>query len=235
MLAALPQLLHGSGLVAGLGGLSVAVAVLAAPAREPRLQVAALVPLAGAASATFVTLAPPRELFVETHHLLQGLLALVIVLGALAVLLAVDRPVTAPRTDRFDEAICLARPRARLAATWALALLALYTASIAVLQVVAWFGASYQSAQPAVSAVWSLIALGALTLGLVRGLPIVRLTGFAMIGLTLAKIFLYDLASLSAVARALSFLAVGAVLLASGFYYQRLTSRPKASDPQLPA
>ena len=37
------------------------------------------------------------------------------------------------------------------------------------------------------------------------------------------KIFLYDLARLSSVTRALSFLGVGAVLLAAAFFYQRLT------------
>ena len=45
-----------------------------------------------------------------------------------------------------------------------------------------------------------------------------------MFGISLAKIFLYDLAALSSVARALSFLAVGAVLLLGGFFYQRLGS-----------
>ena len=43
-------------------------------------------------------------------------------------------------------------------------------------------------------------------------------------GVSLAKIFLYDLANLSSVTRALSFLAVGAVLLLAGFFYQRLTA-----------
>ena len=43
-------------------------------------------------------------------------------------------------------------------------------------------------------------------------------------GVSLAKIFLYDLAKLSSVTRALSFLAVGAVLLLAGFFYQRLTA-----------
>ena len=43
-------------------------------------------------------------------------------------------------------------------------------------------------------------------------------------GDTLAKIFLFDVATLSSVARALSFLAVGAVLLLGGFFYQRLST-----------
>ena len=43
-------------------------------------------------------------------------------------------------------------------------------------------------------------------------------------GISLAKLFLYDLAFLSSVARAFSFLAVGGVLLAAGFFYQRLAA-----------
>ena len=46
--------------------------------------------------------------------------------------------------------------------------------------------------------------------------------GFALLGVSLAKLFLYDLSALSSVTRALSFLAVGAVLLLGGFLYQRL-------------
>jgi uncharacterized membrane protein len=54
-----------------------------------------------------------------------------------------------------------------------------------------------------------------------------RLAGFALFGISLAKLFFYDLAQLSSVTRALSFLAVGAILLLGGFFYQRLASRPR--------
>jgi hypothetical protein len=48
-----------------------------------------------------------------------------------------------------------------------------------------------------------------------------------MFTVSLAKIFVFDLPSLSSVTRALSFLAVGAVLLLGGFFYQRLaTAQP---------
>ena len=46
-----------------------------------------------------------------------------------------------------------------------------------------------------------------------------------LFGLSLAKLFLYDLSRLSSITRALSFLAVGAVLLLGGFFYQRLGAR----------
>jgi uncharacterized membrane protein len=44
-----------------------------------------------------------------------------------------------------------------------------------------------------------------------------------LFGVALAKIFLYDLSQLSSIARAASFLAVGALLLTAGFFYQRLS------------
>ena len=52
--------------------------------------------------------------------------------------------------------------------------------------------------------------------------------GFALFGISLAKLFVYDLAFLSSVARAFSFLAVGAVLLVGGFFYQRLAVDSRA-------
>jgi imidazoleglycerol phosphate dehydratase HisB len=52
-----------------------------------------------------------------------------------------------------------------------------------------------------------------------------RVGGLALFGLSLAKLFLYDLSRLSSISRALSFLAVGAVLLLGGFFYQRLGGR----------
>jgi uncharacterized membrane protein len=75
-----------------------------------------------------------------------------------------------------------------------------------------------------VSALWGVLGLALLYVGLTRRLPGVRLGGFALFGVSLAKLFLYDLAFLSSVTRALSFLAVGAVLLLGGFFYQRLAA-----------
>ena len=88
------------------------------------------------------------------------------------------------------------------------------------------FGASvqtdFQRGHTAVSAFWGLVGLGLLYFGLTR-LGALRVAGFVLFAVSLAKIFLYDLPSLSSITRALSFLAVGAVLLLGGFFYQRLT------------
>jgi uncharacterized membrane protein len=75
-----------------------------------------------------------------------------------------------------------------------------------------------------VSAVWGIVGLIVLYVGLNRGLTWLRLVGFGLFAVALAKLFLFDLANLSSVARALSFLAVGAVLLLGGFFVQRLGS-----------
>ena len=53
---------------------------------------------------------------------------------------------------------------------------------------------------------------------------VLRLAALGLFALALGKLFLYDLSTLSSVSRALSFLAVGAVLLLAGFFYQRLSS-----------
>jgi uncharacterized membrane protein len=57
----------------------------------------------------------------------------------------------------------------------------------------------------------------------VRRRPL-RLGGFALLAVSLGKLFLYDLSQLSSITRALSFLAVGAVLLLAGLFTQRLNA-----------
>jgi uncharacterized membrane protein len=61
--------------------------------------------------------------------------------------------------------------------------------------------------------------------GLLRRSRGIRLAGFALYGISIAKLFLYDLTYSSPMGRPLSFLAVGILLLASGFFYQRLSER----------
>ena len=111
------------------------------------------------------------------------------------------------------------------------------------------FETDFQRGHSAVSAFWGVIALITLYAGLTRDLRVLRLAGFALFGLALAKLFLYDLANLSSITRALSFLAVGGVPwdlyqrwpLLAGFFYQRLdwhgaiapATRPRRPRPSL--
>ena len=72
-----------------------------------------------------------------------------------------------------------------------------------------------------------MLGLALLYVGLRSGTAALRIGGLALFGISLAKLFVYDLSRLSSITRALSFLAVGAVLLLGGFFYQRLGGRPE--------
>ena len=107
---------------------------------------------------------------------------------------------------------------------------ALYAASLTILELFQWaspasVATDFQRGHTAVSALWGLVGLALLYLGLTRRSRAFRLAGFALFAVSLAKLFLYDLSYLSSLARAFSFLAVGAVLLLGGFFYQRLSQQ----------
>jgi uncharacterized membrane protein len=202
------RLLTGTLLVVAWAALGTAAALIATAAPEPRLRLGTLALLGLALGTALALEAPPSDLFVAQSHPAAGVPALLAVLvGAVITLL----------TWRGDAAA---------AAWWATGVIALYAASLTVLEVVqnlssASLETDFQRGHSAVSAMWGLLGLTLLYLGLTRR-PSLRLAGFALFGISLAKIFLYDLPALSSITRALSFLAVGAVLLLGGFFYQRL-------------
>ena len=69
---------------------------------------------------------------------------------------------------------------------------------------------------------WGIVGLTLLYAGLRRTGSGLRIGGLALFGLSLTKLFVYDLAFLSSVARAFSFIAVGGLFLVGGFFYQRM-------------
>ena len=79
-----------------------------------------------------------------------------------------------------------------------------------------------QTAQVALSAFWATVGLAAIVAGLVRDVRELRYGGLALLGLGVAKIFLYDLSELDELYRVLSFIAVGLLLLAGAYAYQRV-------------
>jgi uncharacterized membrane protein len=202
------RLVAGTYLVVAWSALATIAALVAAGASEPRLRLGTL-GLLGLALGTALALeAPPRDLFVAQAHPAGGVPALLAVLAGAVI------------------ALCTWRSGIAAPAWWATGIVALYAASLTVLEVVqhlssASLETNFQRGHSAVSAMWGLLGLALLYLGLIRR-PSLRLAGFALFGISLAKIFLYDLPALSSITRALSFLAVGAVLLLGGFFYQRL-------------
>lgn len=82
-------------------------------------------------------------------------------------------------------------------------------------------GEAREIGQAWLSAFWAATGFGAVVWGMVRKSWKARLGGLALLGVAIAKVWTYDLAELEEVARALSFVALGLLLLAGAFAYQR--------------
>ena len=84
------------------------------------------------------------------------------------------------------------------------------------------------------SAVWLLYGLALLAAGLLAGIAALRLAAFAVIVLTVVKVFLFDLSNLTGVLRAASFIGLGIVLMGIGYFYQKVAAPPadRAEAPE---
>jgi uncharacterized membrane protein len=82
-----------------------------------------------------------------------------------------------------------------------------------------------QQGQVLLSAMWSMVGIVGLTIGLRRDWRLLRLGALGLLLATVAKVFLYDLATLNSVYRVASFVALGVVLLAGAYAYQRRQPR----------
>lgn len=219
--AASAELLDGTWLTVVWAGAAGALVWLRLRTREPRLGGAAAAYLALALGHALTIDGPPTDLLVATRHPGAGVPALLATIAAAALVI---RWATPERIRGFS-----VRP-----AGWAaFGALTLYTVSLSVLELVedastASIATDFQRGHTATSGVWGLVGLAVLYLGLTRHSRRAQLGGFALFGASVSKLFLYDLPSLSSVQRALSFLAVGALLLVGAFFYQRLNERQVA-------
>jgi uncharacterized membrane protein len=229
-------LLDGTWLVLAWAAAAAALAALAAASGELRFLFPSLAFLLFSLAHTLAVEAPPAELFEANADPADGVPALLFTIAAAAVFALVSRgeprPLPAQPTgyDELAHALRSSLPGLRLGIQLGAALLAIYAGSLAILglaEVVGQAGVhtDFQRGHSGVSAFWGTIGLIALYVGLRRSVRWLRVAGFVLFGLALAKLFLYDLANLSSITRALSFLAVGAVLLFGGFLVQRLGER----------
>jgi uncharacterized membrane protein len=83
-----------------------------------------------------------------------------------------------------------------------------------------------QQGQLVLSALWGVSGVSAVILGLRRNLRLVRLGALALLLVTAAKVFFYDLSTLESVYRIASFIVLGVLLLAGAYAYQRLRPSP---------
>jgi len=77
------------------------------------------------------------------------------------------------------------------------------------------------------SIAWALFALALLVAGIWRKLPAARWASIGLLVVTLAKLFLHDLARLNQLYRIGAFVGVAVVLLLASFAYQRFLARPE--------
>lgn len=96
---------------------------------------------------------------------------------------------------------------------------AFYLASVALVTAV-----PGEAAQPALSALWTVVGVGAL-------FARVREPAWALLALAIGKVFVVDLAELDEMTRVASFLALGTLLLAGAFLWQRTNSRSDVESP----
>jgi uncharacterized membrane protein len=83
-----------------------------------------------------------------------------------------------------------------------------------------------QQGQLLLSIAWTAIGLTALLWGLKRRHPMLRSAALVWLMVTVAKVFLYDLSTLTSLYRVASFIVLGLLLLAGAFAYQRLRPPP---------
>ena len=190
-----------------------AIVLLAKPLGEYRLWLAGLFVVGVTTFATIASLTPPSHLFMSSAHPAEGLWVLAGCILALAVA-AASAPVELHRVVL-----------GAIAGGVALYAVSLGILELAELVSTASVETDFERGHTAVSALWALLGLALLVVGLLRGSAPIRYAGLALFGLSLAKIFLYDLAELSSIARAFSFIFVGGLLLAGGFFLQRLSDR----------
>jgi uncharacterized membrane protein len=98
-----------------------------------------------------------------------------------------------------------------------------YLGSVAIIDVIGdnAGGEAREIGQSWMSAFWTATGLGAVVWGMVRRSWKARLGGLALLMVAIAKVWTYDLSELEELARALSFVALGLLLLAGAFAYQR--------------
>ena len=203
-----PIALEDVAVVVAWAALGVALALLGPRGYVGELGVAAPAFVALAALHTLVLEAPPDALRGGVDSLPSAALAILAV-GAAA--LACARLVDWPReVERSLEVVGAGA--------------AVYLPSVAIVDVTATGGPLEpgQTPQVLLSAFWSVTGVAALVYGLMRDDRRFRIGGLTLLGIAVAKVYLYDLGALDEIYRVLSFIALGLLLLAGAFAYQRI-------------
>jgi uncharacterized membrane protein len=167
-----------------------------------------------AAALVFAGLAGVHTLLVEAppDSLAYGLHSIPVAVGAVALVLLALAGIAATYDDVAEHL------------TWIGAALGVYLVSGLVVDLAgAHGGQSTQTSQLALSGFWAALGFAAILAGLARRRRALRIGGLGLLTLAVGKVFLVDLANLESIWRVGSFLAVGLLLLAGAFAYQRVS------------
>jgi hypothetical protein len=201
---------------------------------EPR----AILGSAGFAIAALVVcvaaVAQPQDFLSSTSDPASGL-ASVIVLVILGTMFArVGAYDQRPDGDHLDRALAADGKDWALGGAIIAATLALYAIALTILGLAQLLpgdvDTNFQRGHAVVSGVWAITGLAVLFLSLYRESRGLRIGALIVLGVSVVKLFVFDLAQLSSLARAFSFIGVGVILLAAGLTYARLASDLKQHD-----
>ncbi len=82
-------------------------------------------------------------------------------------------------------------------------------------------GGSKNTYKLGLSLLWGFYSLGLIVVGIWKQRQFIRIAAFALFGFTLLKLFVYDLASLSTIAKTIVLVALGLLLLIISFLYNK--------------
>lgn len=193
--------------------------------------------VAGAGALSLLALAAGHALLLDVppDALSGGGVDLADAVVALGAVLGVTVIVARGGIDERLEGILGGRSKLRAAFAGTAAVLALYLASVALVTAIVSTGdagasaaldlPARQLAQVALSALWAVVGVAVLIVGLRGDRAPLRQGALALLVVTIAKVFVFDTAQLDGVERAGSFLALGLLLLSGAFAWQR--ARPR--------
>lgn len=82
-------------------------------------------------------------------------------------------------------------------------------------------GASEQSYKLGLSILWGVYALALIVLGIWKNKKYLRITAIVLFGITLVKLFFYDIATLNTISKTIVFVSLGLLLLIISFLYNK--------------
>ncbi len=96
------------------------------------------------------------------------------------------------------------------------------------------YGTTSDAEWYAYSVAWLVYAVILLAIAIWRRYVALRYASLLIVMLTVAKVFLFDMSELTGIYRALSFIGLGLVLVAVGYFYRRFVFPPKPPSTPSP-